>query len=190
MTASANGRCMSLPAPNPRDNGSRPNKVHSVVMRMGRRRMQRRLANRDFQLHAARLHHVARKVQENDAVLHDQTHEQDQSHERRHVEGVFVINSSPTAPTKESWSCDQNDERLDEGLELQHHHGHHARRSQRENEQQRAEGFLLARVLTANLHPYAWRRRVGGEDFLHAFHNGAQRLPLAQVRGDVDLLLC
>src|SRR2546428_127262 len=38
MTASARGRCSSLPAPSPSARGSRPNNVHSVVIRIGRRR--------------------------------------------------------------------------------------------------------------------------------------------------------
>src|SRR2546422_5717846 len=42
ITARARGRCSSLPAPMPRARGSRPNRVHSVVIRIGRRRTRAR----------------------------------------------------------------------------------------------------------------------------------------------------
>src|SRR3989442_1028505 len=38
ITARASGRCSSLPAPMPRARGSKPNRVQSVVIRIGRRR--------------------------------------------------------------------------------------------------------------------------------------------------------
>ena len=68
------------------------------------------------------------------------------------LSGVPVIEQQPHRADERQRRGEQHDERLDERLELDHHHRDHARRGEREHEQQRAERLLLARVLPADLH--------------------------------------
>ena len=89
------------------------------------------------------------------------------------LSGVPVMQEQQQRTDERERRRQQDDERLDERLELQHHHGDHARRGQTEHEQQRAEGLLLARVLAAELHADAGGRRVLREHLPDVAHHGA-----------------
>ena len=85
MTASASGRCSSAPAPMPSASGTRPNSVHSVVIRIGRSRIRAASYTASCSGHPAETL-ALRVVEQHDAVLDDQADEQDEPHRGRHVE--------------------------------------------------------------------------------------------------------
>jgi len=64
--------------------------------------------------------------------------------------GVPVIQSRSIAP-RTRWGAAAAPRTAHERAELQHHHRDHRRYCQHEHGQQRAERFLLARGLTADL---------------------------------------
>ena len=91
------------------------------------------------------------------------------------LSGVPVIEQQPDRADERQRRGEQHHERLDERLELNHHHADHARRGEREHEQQRVERRLLARRLAADLDADSRRRRVRGEHGLRRRRDGAER---------------
>src|SRR5207237_784166 len=101
-TGLGSGRCISLPAPIPSASGSRPNRVHSVVIRMGRSRT--RAASRIAASSAVPSARIRSRVKSNRMMpfLTISPTSRIRPMNEETLSGVPVRNSSARAPTNET----------------------------------------------------------------------------------------
>src|SRR6267143_352364 len=134
------------------------------------------------------LHPMPRKIEQNDAILHDQAHEKNQPHERRYVEGRSRDQQQKHRANERQRRSQQHDQRLDERLELQHHDRDDARYRQSEHEKESAKCFLLARVLPAELDPNSRRSFLTRQYLFHIVDDATERSS-SHITGYRDHLL-
>ena len=134
---------------------------------------------------------MACEIEQDDAVLDDEPDEQDEAHEARHVQRRAGDEQEHHGTNKREWCGEEDHERFDERLELEHHDRDDARRRQAEDEQEGTKCVLLAGVLAADLDADTARRRVLVEDGAHVGHHGAQgsRAKIGMHRDHLLLIL-
>ncbi len=143
----------------------------------------------DLERYVLGLHPQPREIEQNDPVLHDEADQQDQAHERGDVQSRAGHEQEPQRADERDGRHEQDDQRLDKRLELHHHHRAHTGDGKAEHEQQGAEGFLLARVLTSEDEPHARGHGVDAEHPLDVSHDAAQRAAADPRRHGDHLLL-
>src|SRR5262249_1567978 len=110
------------------------------------------VANRRLERESLVAHPQPREVEEDDPILDDEAYKEDQSHERRNVEGGAGEEEGRHRADEREGRGEEHHRGLDERLELDDHHANDARGGEGEDEEEGAEGLLLTGVLPAELH--------------------------------------
>ena len=125
-------------------------------------------------------------VDEHDTVLHDDTHQNQDTHEGHGAQGSACGPQAKQDASEGEGHREHDDERLHEVLELGSHHDVNQDDDKDEQGEQVAEHLLLGLVVTSDFRINL--RRDGGvfDDFLAHLHHIAQYLSLADDGSDAD----
>ena len=132
---------------------------------------------------------MPREIEQDNAILHHEPHEQNQSHEARDVQRCLGHNQNGQRPNKRERRGEQHHQRLHKTPELQHHHGHHTHGRECEHDQQGAEGPLLTGIAPPQLHTDPIRGRIRVQNGTHVSHRLTERTPRNARRDREQLLL-
>ena len=129
---------------------------------------------------------VVRGVEEQDAVLHDQSHQQDHPHEARDVERHAGDGEHRDRAREAERHREDQGKGSAKAVELRDEHEHHRAEGQGQDAQQLPEGLLLARVLTTDLEGHSRRKRQSAHRRTDVGGDAAETAS-AGARGDRDV---